>query len=187
MGINVNKLIQKMFDSYRYCLEKDDCKDLSEDIVTIINETSMFNTPLQEWINGKRIFTDVKVNGFSLVELAYRLDNDNPNIPIAIIILWLESKEDLSYHGLAAVADYFCLVNPQIILGQECQYALYKDETWYFMLDNQKDDDLRECQAWQVLLLNPKLILQVAYDHPNNTSLTLLEDGSYLIIQNEEV
>ena len=78
MGINVNKLIQKMFDSYRYCLEKDDCKDLSEDIVTIINETSMFNTPLQEWINGKRIFTDVKVNGFSLVELAYRLDNDNP-------------------------------------------------------------------------------------------------------------
>jgi len=50
-----------------------------------------------------------------------------------------------------------------------------------------KNDDLRECQAWQVLLLNPKLILQVAYEHPNNTSLTLLEDGSYLIVQNEEV
>lgn len=187
MGINVNKLTEKMFDNYKYCLESTDCKDLSEDIITIVNETSTFNTPLQEWINGKRTFTDVEVNGFSLVELAYRLDNKNPNIPIATIILWLESKDDLSYHGLAAVADYICLVNPQIILGEQCGYAVYKDETWYFMLDSQKNDDLKKCQAWQVLLLNPKLILQVAYEHPNNTSLTLLEDGSYLIIQNEEV
>ena len=35
MGINENKLIEKMFDNYNYCLKKDDCKDLSEDIVTI--------------------------------------------------------------------------------------------------------------------------------------------------------
>ena len=186
MSLNANKLIEKMYDYYHYCLEKKDCQDLAEDILNITNETSMFNITLQEWINGKRTFTDVEVNGFSLVELAYRLDNKNPNIPIATIILWLENKEDLSYHGLAAVAEYYCLVNPQIILGEQCKYAVYKDEIWYFMLDNQKSDELKECQAWQVLLLNPRLILQVAYEQPNNTSLTLLEDGSYLIRQNEE-
>jgi len=180
------KLIEKMYDNYNYCLDKKDCIDLADDIISIVNESNMFSVPLQEWLNGKRIFTDVSINGFSLVELASRLDSNNPNIPIAILILWLESKEDMIYHGLAAVADYYCVANPQIILGSRCEYAIFKDETWFFMLDNQNEDNLKEYQAWQILLLNPTLILQVAYEHANNTSLVLQDDGSYLIVQTEE-
>ena len=182
MNINIKKLIEKMYDSYSNILNKTDCIDLSEDIVTAINENSMFVTPLQEWLNGKKVFTDIQVNGFSLVNLAKRLNNINPNIPIAILILWLESKENVVYHGLAAVADYYCLANPRIILGEGCKYAIFTDEIWHFMLDNQDSIELKEYQAWQILLLNPTLILQVAYEHPNNTALVLQNDGSYLIV-----
>ena len=181
MPISVSKLIEKMYDKYSYCLDKKDCKDLAEDIMNIVDNSDDFMTPLQEWINGKSFYTDIVVNGFSLVELASRLDNSSPNIPIAILILWLENENDMVYHGLAAVADYVCVANPKIVLGTKCEYAVYSDGTWYFMLSDQNDDELREYQAWQILLLNPTLILQVAYEHKNNTALILQDDDSYLI------
>lgn len=186
MNINIDKLIYKMFDNYNFYLNKNDCEDLAEDILSIANTSDEFALPLQEWLNGKRTFTDVVVNDFSLVELASRLDEAHPNIPVAILILWLESQEDKVHHGLAAVADLVCVANPQIVLGTRCEYAIYSDDVWYFMLSDQKQDELREYQAWQILLLNPEMIIQVAYEHPNNTSLILQEDGSYLISVYEE-
>lgn len=39
---------------------------------------------------------------------------------------------------------------------------------------------------WQALILNPKLAPQLCYEHKNNTSITLQEDGSYLI-ENHEI
>lgn len=186
MNINKNKLIERMFDKYNYCLKKIDCEDLSDDLISIVNESNIFLTPLQEWINGKRVFTDVRINDFSLVELAFKLDSTNPNIPIAVLVLWLESQENAAYHGLAAVAEYDCVANPQIILWAKCEVAIFSDEKWFFMLNDQEDDELKKYQAWQILLLNPTLIIQVAYEHPNNTSLILQNDGSYLISVYEE-
>lgn len=186
VNINTNKMIEKLYDAYNYCLEKKDCQDLADDIIKIVNESGFFAKPLQEWINGKKEFTDMIVNGFSLVELASRLDKNCPNIPVSILILWLESQENMIYHGLAAIADYLCVANPKIVIGFKCEYALYKDELWYFMLSNQNDIELKEYQVWQILLLNPSLILQVAYEHPNNTALILQDDGSYLIVRDGE-
>jgi len=186
MYLNTNKLIENMYELYGYCLTKNDCIDLSKDIYNIMIEKNKFMIPLNEWLNGKKCFTDVVVNGFSLVDLASRLDSTNPNIPVAILILWLESQDNVFYHGLSAVADYKCFANPNIILGTKCKYAVFFNDEWYFMLDGQKNEELKEYQAWQILLLNPTLIVQVAYEHSDNTVLILQDDGSYLISVYEE-
>ena len=108
------------------------------------------------------------------------------------LIKEMQNKHNISVifitHDLgvvAKVADYVCVANPKIVLGTKCEYAVYSDGTWYFMLSDQNDDELREYQAWQILLLNPTLILQVAYEHKNNTALILQDDDSYLISLND--
>lgn len=134
MEANKTKLIEKMYDKFNYCLEKDDCKDLADGISNIVNESNDFSAPLQEWLNGKKVFTDVIINDFSLIKLASGLDSNNPNIPVAILILWLESQDNTVYHGLVAVANYICVANPRIILGTQCKYTAFSDGKWYFVL-----------------------------------------------------
>ena len=46
---------------------------------------------------------------------------------------------------------------------------------------DQQEDTLKECQMWQVLLLNPGLIIQMTYDYGDSVVISLLEDGHYLI------
>lgn len=185
MYVDSGRLVEKMYDKYSRYLSKRDCKDLTEDIINMVGRYGEFKTPLLEWLNGKRGFTDVVVNGFSLLELAYSLDDIFPNIPVAILILGLEKDSSFVYHGLAAIAGDNCLANPRIILGERCEYAIYKDNIWSFMLKNQTVEELRMYQLWQVLLLNPGLIVQVAYDHKDETALILQENGSYLVLMNE--
>ena len=84
--------------------------------------------------------------------------------------------------GLPAIAEQRCVCDPALLKGQPCRYAIKEAGDWYFLLTNQKGIQFKQCQMWQVLLLNPHLILQVAYDHPDNTALILQDDGSYLIV-----
>lgn len=176
------KLAEKMHQKYKYILDWDDCFDLAEDILSACAVNADYAVPLKEWMNGKTFFHDYEVHDFPLVDLAYRLDQKNPNIPISILILSLEKQEGSNYRGLPAIAEQICVCDPILLKGQLCKYAIKEEGDWYFLLTNQKDVKLKKCQMWQVLLLNPYLILQVAYDHPDNTAIVLQDDGSYLII-----
>lgn len=176
------KLTEKMYQKYGKILKREDCYDLAEDILSACNEHKDYEVSLKEWMNGKKFFRDYMVHDFSLVELASRLDSTHPNIPVAILILYLEEQENSEYRGLPAIAERKCVCDIELLNGQPCKYAIKKDNIWYFFLTDKKDANLKECQMWQILLLNPKLILQSAYDHPDNTALILQEDGGYLIV-----
>lgn len=62
-------------------LSERDCMDLAED-VCLVMELDKFRRPVVEWLNGKMQFTDVIVNGFSLVQVASALNQRRPNIPV---------------------------------------------------------------------------------------------------------
>lgn len=141
---------------------------------------------LKEWMNGKKCFHDYILNDFSLVELACRLDEKNPNIPVAILIFYLEENCDYKYRALTVVADAICVCDYHLLKGELCKYAIKDDGVWYFLNDNQKTENMQECQMWQVLLLNPGLIIQMTYDYADGTTIILQEDYSYLIGIKEE-
>ncbi len=176
------KLAEKMYQKYKNILDQHDCFDLAEDILLACSANADYAIPLREWLNGKTIFCDYVVHGFSLVDLAYRLDPKNPNIPVAILILFLEKQENNNYRGLSAIAEQICICDSVLLKGQPCKYAIKEEGEWYFLLSDQRNVQLKECQMWQVLLLNPLLILQVAYEHPDNTAIVLQDNGNYLII-----
>lgn len=184
----------KMREKYGYYLTEEDCKDLVEDIVEITEGNTVFATPLMEWLHGKSTFTDVEVNGFSLTELAWRLNEDCPNIPVAVLILGLEAMKDNTFHGLPAIADIPCLADPRLFVDRMCERAVCSverdggeyDNHWMFLSMDAEDDELVNCQAWQVLLLNPRLIIHVGIQHEESVELFLQTDDSYLVILGEE-
>ena len=176
------KLAEKMYQKYKNLMDQDGCFELAEDILWACANNTSYAVSLKEWLNGKTFFHDYEVHDFSLVDLAYRLDPQNPNIPVSILILSLERQEESSYRGLPAVADQMCVCDIALLKGQLCKYAIKEAGNWYFLLKNKTDLQLKKCQMWQVLLLNPHLILPIAYDHPDNTAIVLQDDGSYLII-----
>lgn len=186
MNIDRVKLVSKMFEKYGHILKLEDCEDLADDIIDVTNSSNEFYAPLLEWLSGSHTFSDVIINDFPLDELAFKLDNVNPNIPVAILILWMSGQDNVFFHGLPAIASIPCIANPEIILGSQCKYAIFSGNKWFFMLDDQGSNNLKEYQTWQVLLLNPNLIPQVAYEHENNTALILQDDGSYLISHVDE-
>lgn len=175
------RLSERMFSKYSYILDMDDCYDLAEDVLTACDEKPQFMLILKEWMNGKTKFHDYIFNDFSLIELACRLDEKTPNIPIAILIFYLEDKVESEYRALTVVAHQKCVCDRLLLKGELCKFAIKDDGIWYFMNDNQNSDNLRECQMWQILLLNPGLIIQMTYDYRDGTAIILQEDFSYLI------
>ena len=186
MATKSDSLSSKLYDNYSSFLSVKDCIDLSSDIMEIVKDSPKYSLLLNSWLSGDSIEDDVIVNHFSLIELATKLNPDIPNIPVAIYILWLEEKSDELYHGLASVASQRCVANPRIVTGEPCKYAILSDKTWYFMLDNQSEEEMKEYQAWQVLLLNPRLIIQIVFDYENNTVISLQDDGSYVVSTERE-
>lgn len=82
---------------------------------------------------------------------------------------------------MTVVAHQNCVCDKYLLKGEPCKFAIRDEEVWYFLNSNQKEEDLKECQMWQVLLLNPRLIIQMTYDYENGTALILQDDYSYLI------
>lgn len=175
------KLAERMYSNYNYILDMKDCYDLAEDILTACDEKPQFMVLLKEWMNGKTKFHDYVLHDFSLIELACRLDEKTPNIPIAILIFYLEDTAESEYRALTVVAHQQCVCDRCLLKGELCKFAIKDEDVWYFLNDNQNSNDLRECQMWQVLLLNPKLIIQMTYDHRDGTAMILQDDFSYLI------
>lgn len=177
------KLADKMFLKYQYILTHQDCIDLAEDILNLVSEENgyKYQKPLLEWLHGKLLFTDIVYNGFSLVNLAKWLDADCPNIPIAALLLMLE-EEGGKYRAISAVAGEWCVADPRIVQGEVCTTVGKYNGAWYFMLEDSSPDNLQEYQCWQVLLLNPALTIQVAYEHPDGTMMFLDENGVYTIV-----
>lgn len=177
------QLAEKMFRKYGYLLTSDICTGLAEDIIELsVRESGLkYRRPLLEWLHGKRVFTDIQCNGFSLLELALWLDGDCPNIPVAALLLMLE-EDGGEYRAISAVAGEWCIADSRVIAGQMCTVAGKSDGTWFFMLEDTSPESLREYQTWQVLVLNPALTLQLAYEHPDGTAIFLDEDGVYVIV-----
>lgn len=181
MVVSQEKLVERMYSKYKYALDMEDCYDIAEDILQACEENPLLMISLKEWMNGKTRFRDYIVNGFSLVDLAYRLDEKTPNVPVAILIIYLEETADTEYRALTVIAHQNCVCDKHLLKGELCKFAIRDDDVWYFLNIDQKVDDLRECQMWQVLLLNPRLIIQMTYEYDNGTTLILQEDNSYLI------
>lgn len=177
----LTKLADRMYSKYNTLLEKEDCYDLSEDILEACSKKPEYMVSLKEWINGKTRYHDYILNGFSLVDLACRLDEKTPNIPIAILIFWLEETAESQYRALTVVAHQYCVCDKGLLRGTLCKFAIKKNGQWFFMDFDQQEDTLKECQMWQVLLLNPGLIIQMTYDYGDSVVISLLEDGHYLI------
>lgn len=99
--IGQEQLAERMFRKYSYILTYDICFDLAEDILNLVNDQyeQKYLRPLLEWLYGRRFFTDVECNGFSLVELTVWLDENCPNIPIASLLLMLE-ENGAEYRGI---------------------------------------------------------------------------------------
>lgn len=180
------RIARRLEEDYGELLTEKDCWDLAEDIGLVMEE-ERFKRPVTEWLNGKLEYTDVVVNGFSLVEVAHSLNEERPNIPVAALLLYLEENQPDPYRAIAAVAGQPCVADRRLIEdGLPCGFAVRSEEEWFFFLEEEQAAEwLREYQLWQILLLNPRLTLQTAYDHPDGTALVLQEDGSYLIADAE--
>lgn len=185
--IGQEQLAERMFLKYGHILTYNICVGLAEDIIELASEESgkKYSRPLLEWLHGKRVFTEIECNGFSLVDVAVWLDADCPNIPIAALLLMLE-EEGNEYRAISAVAGEWCVADPRVIEGQTCTAVRKDNDTWFFMLKDTSSEDLREYQTWQVLVLNPLLTIQVAYEHPDGTAIFLDEDGVYVIVPPKE-
>lgn len=179
------KIAEKMYNYYKLFLSKIDCEDLSEDIMELITEEK-YNIILNEWLNDSPDYTDVEVRGFSLVEIAKELDHEHPNIPIAILLFHLTEQNSPEYQCILPIASEICLADYKLVEnGELCKTAIFKDGSWYLFSDNTNAEDLKEYQNWQILILNPLLAPQIAYEHKNNTVICLQEDGGYLIVEND--
>ena len=177
------EIIEKMYDYYNWLLSKKDCEDLAEDIMEAIKEEK-YNKLIKEWLNNNKEYTDIEINGFSLVEIAEKLDEETPNIPIAILLCHLAESDSPEYQCILPIASEKCFADYKLIEeGKVCQTAILKDSEWYLFSDETSSEDIREYQKWQVLVLNPLLAPQLVYEHKNNTAICLQEDGSYLITE----
>ena len=180
------EIIEKMYDYYNWLLSKKDCEDLTEDIMEAIKEEK-YNKLIKEWLNDEQEYTDIEVNGFSLVEIADNLDKKEPNIPVAILLCYLAENNSPEYQCILPIASEVCLADYKLIEeGKVCQTAILKDGDWYLFSDETNEEDLREYQKWQVLVLNPLLAPQFVYEHKDNTAICLQEDGSYLVVENDD-
>lgn len=180
------EIAKKMYLHYNSLLSEKDCKDLAEDIMESMKEKK-YNKLLDEWLNDSQTYTDIKVRGFSLVEIAKKLDKNHPNIPIAVLLCYLTENNSLEYQCILPIASEKCLGDYKLVEdGKVCQTAIFKDENWFLFSDDTKSDDLREYQKWQILILNPLLAPQLAYEHKNNTAIYLQNDGRYLITEIDE-
>ena len=128
------EIIEKMYDYYKLILSNKDCEDLTEDIMEAIQEEK-YNKLIKEWLNDEQEYTDIEVNGFSLVEIAKKLDEENPNIPIAILLCYLAESDSPEYQCILPIASEICLADYKLIEeGKVCKTAILKDGDWYLLL-----------------------------------------------------
>ena len=180
------KIAEKMYCYYNLFLSKRDCEDLADNIIEIIN-TKKYNIILNEWLSNSSNYTDIQINGFSLVQIAKELDQNYPNIPIAILLCYLAENNTSEYQCILPIAGEICLADYKLVEnGKVCQTAIFTDGDWYLFSEDTNTDDLREYQKWQILILNPLLAPQIAYKHKNNTAICLQDNGRYLIIKNAD-
>ena len=180
------EIAKKMYEYYSWILSQKDCEDLAEDIMEAIKEEKYYKL-INEWLYDSKYYTDIEVKGFSFVRIAETLDEENPNIPIAILLCYLAAGNSQEYQCILSIASEVCIADYKLIEnGKICQTAILKDGDWYLFSDETNADDLREYQKWQVLILNPLLAPQLVYDHKNNTAICLQPDGRYLIVENND-
>ncbi len=181
-----NRIAKKMYLYYNELLSESDCKDLAEDITKATKEEK-YNKLINEWLNDGENYTDISIKGFSLVEVAKKLDDVHPNIPIAVLLGYLAETNSIEFQVLLSIASNKCIADYKLIEnGLACEKAILNDGNWFLFSNNTTSDDLIECQMWQVLILNPLLAPQLSYEHNNNTAICLQDDGSYLIVPNAD-
>ena len=184
------QIIEKMYAYYDSFMSYKECEARGNDIEKILS-VNKYEKVIKEWLNDSENYSDVVVNGFSLVDIAKKLDSEHPNIPISAYLLYMTENDlydEVSfYQCILPIANNLAIVDYKLIENNMvCQTAILNDGEWYLFSKEPNSDDLIRCQMWQALILNPKLAPQLCYEHKNNTSITLQEDGSYLI-ENHEI
>lgn len=181
-----DEIAKKMYLYYNELLSEKDCKDLAEDIIEATKEEK-YNKLINEWLNDEENYSDISIKGFSLLEVARKLDNVHPNIPIAVLLGYLAETNSIEFQVILSIASNICIADYKLIEnGLTCEKAVLNDGNWFLFSNNTTSDSLIECQMWQVLILNPLLAPQLSYKHNNNTAILLQDDGSYLIVPNAD-
>lgn len=181
-----NEIAKKMYLYYHELLSERDVKDLAEDIIEATKEEK-YSRLINEWLNDEKNYSDVLVKGFSLVDVARKLNDVHPNIPIAVLLGYLAETNSIEFQVILSIASNKCIADYKLIEnGLVCEKAILNDGNWFLFSNNTTRDDLIECQMWQILILNPLLAPQLSYEHNNNTAILLQNDGNYLIVPNAD-
>ena len=108
------EIAKKMYEYYSWILSQKDCEDLAEDIMEAIKEEKYYKL-INEWLYDSKYYTDIEVKGFSLVRIAETLDEENPNIPIAILLCYLAEGNSQEYQCILPIASEVCIADYKLI------------------------------------------------------------------------
>ena len=189
----MDEIAIKMLEYYGNILSKDDCEALALDVRDVMEKIPELRCGVREWLNGKTHYVDYNVNGFQLEALGRQLDAVHPNIPVAALLLYLEGMPDSEdgfnpYRGLAAVASKSCFADTCVITdGLPCRMAIFEADQWSFFLNTDHPLTMKRYQLWQILLLNPSLIIPTAIESEGKMAAVLRKDGGYDLLMNDAI
>ena len=184
-------LIEKLLSYYSDIFSIESANEFANDLSLLMEVDSKYRRPIKEWINGKANFTDISLDcmdgqsTWSLNEVAKRLDSNNPNIPVAALLLSLYEEFPVTISEILSVCDEFCWCDERIIISStpECSFA-YLDteyEQWFFLNDKTYTESLKLHQLWQVLLQITDLAPIISMEWDVGTTIEKGEDGEYHI------
>lgn len=181
----------KLNEQYGQYMNQNYCEAFCSEIKSLVD--TKYWKSLKEWKNGRINITDVIIpklsaeeGQWSLIEVATRLCEDYPNIPVAAFLLFLAEENPITLGAILSIAEEFCWADPAFIEqdNTECTCAFLNEEEgqWVFLADDTDPTVLREYQIWQVLLQIPVLAVLISYDHSLGTAIELWNDGIYHVI-----
>lgn len=189
--VEKSTLLQKILLYYSDIFSHDSAIRVIDDLSPLLEISSKYRRPIKEWLNGKTVITDISLDcmdgqsTWSLNEIAKRLDANNPNIPVAALLMSLYEEFPVTISEILSVCDEFCWCDERIINSStpECSFA-YLDteyEQWFFLNDKSNTESLQLHQLWQVLLQITDLAPIISMELAVGTTIEKGEDEIYYI------
>ncbi|MBR1912461.1 MAG: hypothetical protein IJ828_08925 [Treponema sp.] len=188
-------LIEKMLMHYGEIFSPESAESFVNELSPLLQPNSKYRRPIKEWMNGKTEIIDItlpcldNISSWSLVQIAQKLDQNTPNIPVAAFLLSLYEEFPITLSEILSVCEEFCWCDESIICADkpECSFAYLDEEyeQWFFLNDSSSTDNLKSHQLWQVLLQMSIFAPIIMLEHELGTTVELYDDGKYYIIPPE--
>ena len=178
--VEKNTLTQKILLYYSDIFSYDGARMFVDDLSPLLEIDSKYRHPIKislDCMDGH--------STWSLNEVAKRLDANNPNIPVAALLLSLYEEFPVTISEILSVCDEFCWCDERIVVSStpECSFA-YLDteyEQWFFLNDKANSESLKLHQLWQVLLQITDLAPIISMEWDVGTTIEKGEDKKYHI------